>query len=69
MTAQKAILDDKQRAQAVLAIQKQAWDKNAPFIPVFTAISSTMTWNYVKGRTLNRGSYGLFSGRTYIDKS
>jgi peptide/nickel transport system substrate-binding protein len=69
VTAQKAILDDKLRAQAVIDIQKKAWDKNAPTIPVFTAITSNVTWNYVKGRTLNRGSYGLFSGRTYIDKS
>jgi peptide/nickel transport system substrate-binding protein len=66
---QKTILDDKARAQAVIDVQKKAWEVNAPTIPVFTAISSTATWGYVKGRTLNRGSYGLFSGRTYIDKS
>lgn len=66
---QKSILDDKERAKAVIDIQKKAWEKNAPTIPLFSAVNSTVTWNYVKGRTLNRGSYGLFSGRTYIDKS
>jgi peptide/nickel transport system substrate-binding protein len=66
---QKTILDDKARAAAVLDVQRKAWTAGNPFIPVFAPVSNTATWAYVKGRTLNRGSYGLFSGRTYIDKS
>jgi ABC-type transport system substrate-binding protein len=65
---QKTILDDKLRETAIKDIQKKAWDKGAPFIPTFVAIGSTVTWGYVKGRVINRGSYGLFNGKVWIDK-
>ncbi|MEO8540780.1 MAG: ABC transporter substrate-binding protein [bacterium] len=65
---QKTILDDKERRAAVQAIQKKAYEKAAPYIPTFIALSNTANWGYVKGRVVGRGSYGLFSGKTYIDK-
>lgn len=68
VTKQKTILDDKERRAAVQDLQKKAYTKAAPFIPTFIAISNTANWGYVKGRVVGRGSYGLFSGKTYIDK-
>lgn len=66
---QKTILDDKQRLAAVQEIQRKAYAKAAPFIPTFIAITNTANWAYVKGRVIGRGSYGLFNGKVYIDKS
>jgi peptide/nickel transport system substrate-binding protein len=68
VTKQKTILDDKERRAAVQDLQKKAYTKAAPYIPTFIAISNTANWAYVKGRVVGRGSYGLFSGKTYIDK-
>lgn len=68
VTKQKTILDDKERRAAVQDLQKKAFAKAAPYIPTFIAISNTANWGYVKGRVVGRGSYGLFSGKTYIDK-
>jgi ABC-type transport system substrate-binding protein len=66
--AQKKILDDAQRRTAVQNLQKRAYEKAAPFIPTFIAVSNDATWNYVKGRVVGRGSYGLFNGKVYVDK-
>jgi ABC-type transport system substrate-binding protein len=66
---QKTILDDKQRNQALVDLQRKLWETGSPYIPTFIALTSTATWNYVKNRLLGRGSYGLFWGQTYIDKS
>ncbi len=68
VTKQKTILDDKERRAAVQELQKKAYEKAAPFIPMFIPISNEAYWAYVKGRVVGRGSYGLFSGKTYIDK-
>jgi peptide/nickel transport system substrate-binding protein len=65
---QKTILDDAQRRTAVQELQKRAYQKFAPFIPTFIAVSNDATWNYVKGRVVGRGSYGLFNGKIYVDK-
>jgi peptide/nickel transport system substrate-binding protein len=65
---QRTILDDKERRAAVQDLQKKGLAKFAPFIPTFMGLSNTAYWNYVKGRVIGRGSYGLFSGQTYIDK-
>jgi len=65
---QKEILDDQQRRKAVQDLQKRAYEKAAPFIPTFIAVSNDATWNYVKGRVVGRGSYGLFNGKLYVDK-
>jgi peptide/nickel transport system substrate-binding protein len=65
---QRTILDDKERRAAVQELQKKGLAKFAPFIPTFMGLSNTAYWNYVKGRVIGRGSYGLFSGQTYIDK-
>ena len=65
---QKTILDDAQRKAAVQDIQRKAWERGAPFIPTFIAISNSATWSYVKGRVVGRGSYGLFNGKIWIDK-
>lgn len=67
--AQKQILDDEERRDAVQELQRLAWTNGAPFIPTFIALSNTATWNYVKGRVTGRGSYGLFNGKVYIDKA
>jgi ABC-type transport system substrate-binding protein len=66
---QKTILDDKQRETAIKEIQTKAYDLGAPYIPTFVAIGSTATWGYVQGRIINRGSYGAFAQKTWIDKS
>lgn len=68
VTKQKTILDDKERRAAVQDLQKKAFEKAAPFIPTFIAITNDATWGYVKGRVVGRGSYGLFNGKVYIDK-
>ena len=65
---QKTILDDVQRRTAVQELQKRGYEKAAPFIPTFIAVTNDATWNYVKGRVVGRGSYGLFNGKMYIDK-
>ncbi len=66
---QKAILDDDKRTEAIREIQRQSYVKAAPYIPVFSPITSPTTWGYVKNRVIGRGSFGLFNGRFYIDKS
>ncbi len=66
---QKTILEDKARETAIRDIQTKAWEKGAPFIPTFVAIGSTVTWGHVQGRIINRGSYGAFQQKTWIDKS
>lgn len=68
VTKQKTILDDKERRAAVQDLQRKAFQKGAPYIPTFIALTNTANWGYVKGRVVGRGSYGLFSGKTYIDK-
>jgi peptide/nickel transport system substrate-binding protein len=65
---QKTIIDDELRAKAVKDIQRKAFEKHAPAWTIYSPITQTCTWNYVKGRTTGRGSYGLYSGRVYIDK-
>ncbi|MES4792595.1 MAG: hypothetical protein C4321_06045, partial [Chloroflexota bacterium] len=65
---QKTILDDARRKAAIQEIQRKAWQLGAPFIPTFIAITNSATWNYVKGRVVGRGSYGLFNGKVWIDK-
>ena len=65
---QKTILDDKERRVAVQELQKKAYQKAAPFIPTFIALTNDAAWNYVKGRVVGRGSYGLFNGKLYVDK-
>lgn len=69
LTKQKGTLADADRNKQVHDIQMKAWEKGAPFIPVFVPISNTVTWNYYKNRIVGRGSYGLFNGQYYIDKS
>ncbi len=68
LTKQKATLADADRNKQVHDIQLKAWEKGAPFIPVFVAVSNTVSWNYYKNRIVGRGSYGLFNGQYYIDK-
>jgi len=68
LTKQKTILDDRERRTAIQNLQKLAYEKGAPFIPTFIAITNDATWGYVKGRVVGRGSYGLFNGKIYIDK-
>ena len=65
---QKTILDDKERRLAVQNLQKKAYEKYAPFIPTIIRVTNDATWNYVKGRVVGRGSYGLFNGKLYVDK-
>lgn len=65
---QKATFDDEARNKLVHDIQLKAWERGAPYIPVFVPVSNTVTWGFVKGRIIGRGSYGLFNGRVYIDK-
>lgn len=69
LTKQKGTLADADRNKQVHDIQMKAWEKGAPFIPVFVPVSNTVTWNYYKNRIVGRGSYGLFNGQYYIDKS
>jgi ABC-type transport system substrate-binding protein len=66
---QKATFNDEARNKLVHDIQLKAWEKGAPYIPVFVPVSSTATWAFVKGRITGRGSYGLFNGRVYLDKA
>jgi len=66
---QKTILDDDLRAEAVKDIQRKAFAKQAPLWFLFSPVTQTTTWSYVKGRITGRGSYGLHNGRVYIDKS
>ena len=68
VTAQKAILDDTKRNQAVHDLQLKAWTAGAPALPLFVPTTYTATWDYYKGRIIGRGSYGLFAGTWYIDK-
>ena len=65
---QKEILGDTERRAAVQALQKKAYEKYAPFIPTIIRVTNDATWNYVKGRVVGRGSYGLFNGKLYVDK-
>ncbi|MGE3073266.1 MAG: ABC transporter substrate-binding protein [Dehalococcoidia bacterium] len=66
---QKTILDDKERRAAVQDLQRKAYEKATPYIPTIVRITNTATWGYVKGRVVGRGSYGLFNGKLYVDKS
>jgi ABC-type transport system substrate-binding protein len=66
---QRSILDTDQRAEAIKEIQRQITAKFAPEISICSPVASAASWAYVKGQVVGRGSYGLFSGRTYIDKS
>lgn len=66
---QKTILDDKARRAAVQDLQRKAFEKATPFIPTIVRITNTATWGYVKGAVVGRGSYGLFNGKLYVDKS
>jgi peptide/nickel transport system substrate-binding protein len=68
IAAQKRLLDDNQRAQAIKDIQRKAIAKSAPVFPTVVEVSNSIVWKYVKGRVTGRGSFGSFSGRTYIDK-
>lgn len=68
VATQKATLDDNQRTAMIKDIQRKAFQKFAPFIPLYVAFSNDLFWSYVKGRLVGRGSYGLFNGRLYIDK-
>ena len=65
---QKTILDDQERRVAVQNLQKKAYEKAAPFIPTFIAVTNDAAWAHYKGRVVGRGSYGLFNGKAYIDK-
>ena len=69
VTAQKQILDDGLRREAVRELQRTAWKNGAPYIPTFIAISSSASWGFVKGQVTGRGSYGLFNGKVWIDKA
>lgn len=68
ITASRTILDDEARFAALRDIQRLAMTKAAPIFPTHVAQTNTATWNYVKGRVLGRGSFGLFSGTTFIEK-
>ncbi len=61
-------MDDGKRTALIKDIQRKAYEKFAPFIPLYVAFSNDLYWSYVKGRLVGRGSYGLFNGRLYIDK-
>ncbi|HLZ73288.1 MAG TPA: ABC transporter substrate-binding protein [Dehalococcoidia bacterium] len=68
VAAQKLEFDDGKRTAMLKDIQRKAYQKFAPFIPLYVAFSNDLFWSYVKGRLVGRGSYGLFNGRLYIDK-
>jgi ABC-type transport system substrate-binding protein len=66
---QKTLLDDAEREKAVLQLQRDAWTAGAPYLTAVCPVTSQVTWWYVKNRLLHRGSYDIFWGQSYIDKS
>lgn len=55
------------RIEKVKAAQRLIMQKEAPMINLYSSVSFTGRWNWLKDVVIGRGSFGLFSGRTWID--
>jgi len=57
------------RIDKVKAAQRLIMQKEGPMINIYSGVSFTGRRNWLKGVVTGRGSFGLFSGRTWIDTS
>lgn len=69
ITKQQTILDDNERQQALIDLQKKGWEVGVPYLDVHSPTASTGYWWYLKNYQTNHGLFDNYWARTYIDKS
>lgn len=62
-------LDDTEREQQFIQLQKTAWDKGVPYLDLVSPTSSTVIQSYLKNVPSGNGLWDNYTGTTYIDKS
>jgi ABC-type transport system substrate-binding protein len=62
-----AELDEDTRVEKVKTAQKLIMEKEAPMINIYSSVSFIGRRSWLKNVVIGRGSYGLFSGTTWID--
>jgi peptide/nickel transport system substrate-binding protein len=67
--AASAALDFDDQAAKVKAAQKVIMQKEGPMINLYSSVNFGARWNWLKGVVEGRGSFGLFSGTTWVDTS
>lgn len=61
-------LDEERRVELCQEAQRIIIRRWAPMLNLYSSISYSAAWNYVKGLVTGRGSYGLFNARAWLDK-
>jgi ABC-type oligopeptide transport system substrate-binding subunit len=61
-------LEEEARIEATREAQRVLIRKTAPMINLYSAISHTARWDYLKGTIEGRGSFGLFNSGAWLDK-